>query len=550
MLQGDFSTATLVSDELTIEASPTPTLANDSIFATRARLFIYTGLSVAILIRLLLTLSANFPLNDGGMFYVMIRNLQTSHYALPHFTSYNGMHIPFAYPPLAFYAAGFVADATHGSVFTILRLLPLLLDIAAIGAFALLARSILRSCDAAAVAAVAFSLLPHSVLWQIMGGGLTRGFGLLFALLAMHQGYELFARRVLWRAAPTAIFASLTVLSHPKMAWFLAYSLAIFFFWYGRNRKGILAASAVVVVTAGLTAPWWATVIAYHGLAPLLASVRSGSIPWGDLVGYALHFDISGESFFPIIGVFSILGIIWSIRSRQWFLISWLAVMIPLDSREYLTDTLVPVSLFVGIGIIEIVLPWLSRIERSRSPRWKGWTSSLVMTGLLCYAAIGMIAACGSTDVPLTNQDRSAMAWVSQETPSTSQFLIITGSPWWSSDRSAEWFPALTDRVSVATVQGSEWLSTKPFTERVTQYNDLQACADQSTACLDRWATRTDTVFNYVYVSKTTPIGASYGIDGGGVDSPHHFAIEFALKSDPHYTLVFENSATAIFRRQ
>ncbi|HVB65167.1 MAG TPA: hypothetical protein VNE17_10575, partial [Nitrolancea sp.] len=212
-----------------------------------------------------------------------------------------------------------------------------------------------------------------------------------------------------------------------------------------------------------------------------------------------------------------------------------------------LTEMLVPVSLFVGIGVIEVLLPWLARVERSRSPRWNGRLRSLVMAGTVVYIAMALIAACAPVDVPLTTQDRIAMTWVGQSTPSTSRFLIITGNPGWATDRAAEWFPALTGRMSVATVQGSEWLPTGQFSQYVTQYNDLQACADQSTACIDNWEKETRKSFDYIYVSKTTPIFASYG---GGVDSPHHFAIEFALKSDPHYTLVFENSATAIFRRQ
>jgi hypothetical protein len=538
--------ATVASGELAIESSPTSVAAGTFILASRARFFVYAGLSIAIFIRMLISSTVNFPLNDGGMFFVMIRDLQSSHYALPHFTSYNGMHIPFAYPPLAFYAAGFVADLTHGSLFTILRLLPMLLSIAAIGAFALLARSILRSNDAAVVAAIAFSFLPHSILWQIMGGGLTRGFGFLFALLAMHQGYALFSRRVLWRAAPTAIFASLTVLSHPEMSLFLAYSLALFVFWYGRNRTGLVGASTVVLSTAVLTAPWWATVILYHGAAPFLASMQTGTVPLGTLVGYALKFNISGEPFFPILGVIAVLGIIWSIQSRQWMLIIWLAVMMPIDPREYLTEMLVPISLFIGIGVIEVLLPWLSRFEQSRSPRWKGRLSALVLACTLFYVALALIATSAPVDIPLATQDRAAMSWIAQTTPSTSRFLLITGSPGWATDRSAEWFPALSGRTSVATVQGTEWLSTKPFSERVTQYNDLQACADQTTSCIDRWTSETGTAFDYVYVSKTTPIYASYS---GGVDSPHHFAIEYVLKSDPNYTLVFENTATAIFKR-
>ena len=514
------------------------------------RMLLFLGLVFAVLIRLAIVLASNFPLNDGGMFDVMIRDLQHAHYSLPHFTTYNSMHIPYAYPPLAFYVSAFLADVTHSNSIEMLRLLPLLLNIAAIGAFALLARSILRSRDAVMVAVVAFSFLPHSVLWQVMGGGLTRGFGFLFALLALHQGYELFAKHAFWRVTPTVAFATLTVLSHPKMAWFLAYSLALFVLWYGRSRRGLFAAVIVAVATAGLSAPWWLSVIRYHGVAPFLASARSGSAPWGHLAGDVLRFNISGESLFPLIGLIAVVGIIWSIRSRQWFLVVWLAMMMPLDSREYLTDTLVPVSLFAGIGYVEVLMPWLSRIDRSCSPRWSGWLRSLSATFLLLYMTIGLIAACASTDVPLTKADQATMAWITQNTPQSSRFLIITGSPGWATDRQSEWFPALTDRTSVATVQGTEWLDTsKRFSEYVKQYNSLQKCSNQSVSCLESWTAQTESSFDYIYVSETLPIGGSPGSGSSNPDAPYHFAIEYSLKSDPNYTLVFENSGAAIFKR-
>ena len=49
-------------------------------------------------------LLVGFPLNDGGMFLVMIRDLRLNGFALPAFTSYNLSNIPFAYPPLGLYA--------------------------------------------------------------------------------------------------------------------------------------------------------------------------------------------------------------------------------------------------------------------------------------------------------------------------------------------------------------------------------------------------------------------------------------------------------------
>ena len=46
---------------------------------------------------------AGFPVNDGGMFYTMILDLQANHYAAPLFTTYNHVSIPYAYPPLGIY---------------------------------------------------------------------------------------------------------------------------------------------------------------------------------------------------------------------------------------------------------------------------------------------------------------------------------------------------------------------------------------------------------------------------------------------------------------
>jgi len=543
-LPSDVLTVSAVADAVAEEARPEVRTEASKALDVQVRMLLFIGLALAVFVRLALILSSNFPLNDGGMFDVMIKNLQHSHYSLPHFTTYNGMQIPYAYPPLAFYVSAFLADVTHSSPIEMLRLLPLLLNLAAIGAFALLARSILRSRDAVAIAVVAFSFLPHSVIWQVMGGGLTRGFGFLFALLALQQGYELFVRRMFWRVAPTATFAALTVLSHPKMAWFLAYSLALFVLWYRRNRRGLLSGLIVVVATAGLTAPWWLSVVTYHGVGPFLASARTGSEPWGQLLGDVLRVNITGEPFFPLIGLIAVVGIIWSIRSRQWFLVIWLAIMIPLDSREYLTDMLVPLSLLAGVGFVEVLMPWIDRLERKRASGWVAWLRPLGVICVLGYLTLALIVTTSTLDRSLSIQERDAMTWVTQNTPDSSHFLVITDEPWYT-DQSGEWFPDLTGRVSVNTVQGSEWLSNKPFAEHVTQYNDVRACADQPASCLDTWSHQTGTTFDYVYVSKSTPTGATRN----SVDSAHHLALEYSLRDDPAYTLVFDNQGAAIFKR-
>ena len=39
---------------------------------------------------------AGFPINDGGMFYTMMKDLQVNHFLPPAHTTYNNLNIPFA----------------------------------------------------------------------------------------------------------------------------------------------------------------------------------------------------------------------------------------------------------------------------------------------------------------------------------------------------------------------------------------------------------------------------------------------------------------------
>ena len=76
--------------------------------------FEWTGtiLGIAILfgtfVRVLPVFLAGFPINDGGMFLVMMRDLRGNGFALPMYTTYNYMDIPYAYPPLGFYLGAFL----------------------------------------------------------------------------------------------------------------------------------------------------------------------------------------------------------------------------------------------------------------------------------------------------------------------------------------------------------------------------------------------------------------------------------------------------------
>ena len=142
-------------------------------------------------------------------------------------TSYNGGSIPFTYPPLGFYLTAGLHLTTGASLLDVMAWLPALIATLTIPAFYLLARRLLERSDLALMATLAFALIPRSYEWLIMGGGITRAPGMLFALLALAAVIRLVHRPTWKDASLLGILIALTALSHLEMAWFTFFSLLL-----------------------------------------------------------------------------------------------------------------------------------------------------------------------------------------------------------------------------------------------------------------------------------------------------------------------------------
>jgi len=164
--------------------TPAPLSRWDAILERAAGALLVAALVVGSMLRIVLTLGSNFPWNDGGMFNVMVKDLLANHYLLPAYTRFNAAHIPFVYPPLPFYLGALLASL-GGDLLQVQRWLPLVFSILTIPAFYLLSRSMLENKLETALATSAFAVLLPGFDRLLMGGGLTRAPGLLFALLAL-----------------------------------------------------------------------------------------------------------------------------------------------------------------------------------------------------------------------------------------------------------------------------------------------------------------------------------------------------------------------------
>ena len=499
------------------------------------------ALLIGSLVRVSYVLPRDFPLTDGGLFYLMIQELQDARYALPACTSYNGAGIPFAYPPLGLYLAGLLDEIGPWSLLDVLRYLPLVANLLSIPAFHALSRDLLPP-RAAIFATFAFALLPGSFTWQIMGGGVTRSPGFTFAILAIWQVHRLYTRGGRRHLVAAVALSGAAALSHLAMGWLVAVSAGLLFLAYGRSRAGVGRSLLVGASTLAVTAPWWVTVLARHGLGPFLAAGRS---PEPALAGLAslLMLSLTDEALFPLLGALALVGVVACLGQRRLLLPGWLAAAFLLDPRTARTTATLPLALLAGVAVAE-VLAGLEACSTNQASSKKPGLSSLsghLLAFLLVYASVSAVLAVLPLVQGLSAEERQAMAWVAGHTPEGSTFLVITGDRMWGGDRTSEWFPVLARRVSLATVQGTEWLPG--FAARARRYIALQRCATQDAACLERWVQQAGVTFSHVYVAKRPPVAR-------GASADCCTGLLSALACDSRYRLVYDGPGASVYRRQ
>ncbi|HUX88040.1 MAG TPA: hypothetical protein VMW65_13645 [Chloroflexota bacterium] len=506
---------------------------------------------VGLIVRLTFVTGQSFPLNDGGLFYVMIQDLQRNHFLLPATTSYNGTGIPFVYPPLGFYVTGLLANLTHWQLLGLFRAVPLAVSVLSIVAFYWLARTMLPVGRSSTYATFAFALLPMAFDWEIMGGGVTRSFGLFLSILALRELYVLFCRPNRRHLALATILAAATVLSHPEAAYFTAYSAILLWLFFGRTRLAFLHAIVVGAGTVILTSPWWLTVVMRFGLTPF-RSLSDNGFPFFTGLIQLLSLRLTDESLFPLIEALALLGVIVCVWKRHHFLPIWVIATFVVQSRAADERAVIPLALLAGLGVSEVLVPLLSHppfvsANGTETASTGGMRPAIrsdrllnvVLGMLVLYGAVGATVDGRAVVAALPTAQLTAMTWIPGHTPTSSRFLVIT-SRVWTSDRVSEWFPVLAERTSIATVQGTEWLPG--FSGRVKSNEVVQACSHSDTQCLANWAAKYGSNAEYLYVAK----GAAVTDIGGRIDQTA--ALRASLAHDPAYQVVYDNTGATIYR--
>lgn len=460
-------------------------------------LLLFTAFLFGIIIRFYPALTNGFPLNDGGMFYTMVQDLKANGYALPQFTTYNDSDIPFAYPPLGFYIASFFGLLLNSDL-TVFLYLPALINTLSILAFYFFAKEILDSRIKSSLATIIYALSARAFLWQIMGGGITRAFGILFLLLMLWQAIKLFRNYQQKNLILTILFGALTIMSHPQTALHAALGGLFIFLFYGLNKRGILSAILVGIGVALVSSPWWLTILSTHGISPFLSAGQSSSrtIEFY-LIVLRLHTPLNIVAI-PFLILFYI-GLWISMKNKNFFFIAWIVIAYLLDPRGADGIALLPEAMLASIGLIQII-SWINRKQELTIENQLLQRKSLNVILLLI---IWFLLAASVSDFQLVNtslktDDLDMIEWVNENIEKNKTFLLATGREFSMTDPFQEWFPALTNQYSRTTMQGLEWTLSSNFFPYYEELTMFQKCTDVN--CVNEWVAKNNVEYDYLII--------------------------------------------------
>jgi hypothetical protein len=485
----------------------------------------------------------------------MAGDLVVNGFQLPASASYNGADIPFAYPPLALYVTAALSQLTGLSPVEILRWLPAIIATATVPALYVLARELLRSPWRALTAAAGFALMPRAFEWLVVGGGVTRGMGLLFALLALREGIVLMRGGRLSRVITTGLLAAATALAHPQAAVFVTFSLALLLVFHlpaGRRLRPIVQLVSAAAVSFLVLLPWLVSVIALHGFAPLLSAGRTGT-DVGAGISQLLGLAFVDTPVLDVIAALSLVGIFLRFARGQFLMPGWLLVIVMVDPRAGATFATVPLAMSLPPIIEELVHRTLRRKEHFSladtplpSLVREHWSVSILVLLLLFSGLRTATRSAVDPESPLhvlTADHVTALRWIDANRDPRDGFAVVTDRTW-ESDYLSEWFPVIAHRVSVATVQGSEWRGVDAFIGQLAKYRQLQRCAVDTATCVSDWATGWEVEGALVFVPK----GQLYG--PGSPDDCCPGLRETLAEPESGYVVVYDGPGATIFAPQ
>lgn len=494
-------------------------------------LLLCLSLSVILgaLVRLPYFFAYDFALNDGALFTQMAEAIRSNGYVLPEAVEYNQTEIPLAYPPLAFYFVAFLTDLFGFDVLEVVRYLPLVFNLLSICVFVLLAASLIKDKLILLYTSLFFPLIPRSYEWLIMGGGVTRSVGFFFALIAAYQANRGLSKPDLRPFIYCSLFLSMAALSHLEWGITGVVTVSLLILFRHFNQRSFLLIVALGASVLVVTSPWWVTVLIRHGLAPFLAASTTSEWDLSRLENIILGLKIFDDGLGLPLSILAVIGWLLSVARKDWFLPVWLIAIFLTTPRHGPTAGAMPLAILASVGLVQFVIPSLIQVATlaknkfdsievaKAKPKYTffqglppNYVALSCVISVVCLLLLTINYVKHTPLAALTGSERNAMTWIKDNTPSESKFILLSQSVSWEDDRVAEWFPVLSQRRSLTTAQGLEWIPGDAFHSKVGKIKELKRTQALDTNSLAKYVESHYNAFKYVAIFIPAP-APNYG---------------------------------------
>jgi hypothetical protein len=253
------------------------------------------------------------------------------------------------------------------------------------------------------------------------------------------------------------------------------------------------------------------------------------------------------------------IGFAVQAAKRQFLIPIWFILPFIVEPRSAPTFATIPLALLAGITLCEVILPALAALEKGAAQsqfenpiRGQAAPIFLLFIGIYMLGGTSYFATqIAGTSVSEANRD--AFTWIRNNTPPGSKFLVLTGNTENElfCNGTQEWFPALTGRISVTTVQGKEWLAGQDFNRNAADARAAEACLSSVAPlpCIESLGASSGGLrkFDYLYVARNSPILMACRATGTSMRGERLIG---ELEAAPHYSQVYETVDAAVFARK
>jgi hypothetical protein len=525
------------------------------IYNQKYLLGILPGLLTGVCLILAYLLTHSQPTQAGGLFLEMADQLRLNGFTLfdsiPNYTA-NG--IPFAYPPLGIYLVALL-ELVGIPPLTTVRVLPAILFVVSIIPMYAFSHKLFESVRHATIIGVIYASTPYILNAHLVAQGTTRSLGLVFLLFGLVAGIDIFRDGDKNHRKFAALLFGLTLLSHLYPALFFVVSYLVFYAFFSRDIEGLINGLYVGIGGAIFASPYLLFVGLNHGIEAFIYASGHGSASiesFSSLLLAARHIALVGPTAVDAVflwKLFAVCGMVILLGKKRYFLFLWfISTVLFIGAGRYVY--LISVF-FAGVFVAEVIYPSIIRSEISMdninisifSAENKQILSvflvALICVYIIAHSAIFVMGYPGPYDQEdrfhnfYDDEDREAMRWVSTNTSPDAHFLV--------QGQTAEWFPYFTNRTSVATPQGTEWVKNSGQITEIHREFSTCSSLDCINSTIEQYNREFDHNVDYLFIEK-----GEYVV--GHRKTQQSDSISEDINQGARFEVVFENEGVMIVR--